>query len=602
MTIGLGKKEGRELALIIAVSLPFIFWGIGSVSLLDPDEGLYGSTAREMAEQRDWITPHFNGLRYLEKPPLYFWLTALTFALFEPSEWATRLWSAVPTLGTAVLTWRIGGLLYGGLAGALSAVVLVTNAAVFRYTRVAATDWLLVFSLTLAIYGFVKTVLSQSSIVNGQRSGPMLFYLGMALGVLSKGLIGVVFPLFIAGLYLLAIGKWQMANGGGRGPFAIGYSLLANRAGLVLFLGLTVPWHLLAGWRNPGFFQFYIVDNQLLRFLSNRAFIEDDVPVTTFAFLALTFVWFFPWSLFLSATLRQGFPDRHSVSLPQEKLRLLVGLWALAVMGFFSLSSSTLEHYMLPALPPLSLMVGALWAEAVSASRPLPSLKWLLVASAVGCGLAGVALILWANRLTSDGVFSWLAEMNVYYRILKDQGVAFPFPSVAPFVPLAKGVGAALAIGLPLALIFFLLRKPLASFVAVAGAAAGVAFMILKLLVIIEPHHSAKPVALALKAQAQQGELIVHEGSLEYSGSLPFYTGRQIHVLNGRRGDLDFGSRYPEGQGLFLDDKDFARLWEGGKRVFLVTRQESVLRELAGQPFFLLGRYGSRLLYSNHGP
>lgn len=582
--------QWKDLCIILLLSVPFIFLGLGAIDLLDPDEGMYGAIAREMAEKRDWITPHFNGLRYLEKPPLYFWLTALTFVLFEPSEWATRLWSAVPTLGTAVLTWRIGGLLYGRRAGLLSAIILVTSVGVFRYTRVAATDSLLVFSLTLSMYGFVTTIMNQSSAIKDRWSGPLLCYLGLALGVLSKGLVGAVFPLLIAGLYL-----WFSGD-------RIAISNMQLKWGLVLFLGLTLPWHLLAGWRNPGFFQFYLVDNQLLRFFSSRAFTEDDVPVTTFAFLALTFVWFFPWSLFLSATLRQGFPDRHSVSLPQEKLRLLVGLWTLAVMGFFSLSSSALEHYMLPALPALSLMVGALWVEAVSAPRPLPSLKWLLVASAVGCGLVGVALILWADRLTSDGVFSWLAEMNVYYRILKDQGVAFPFPSVGPFAPLAKGLGTALVIGLPLALVLFLVRKPLASFVAVTGVAAAIAFMVLKLLVVIEPHHSAKSVALALKARAQQGELIVHAGSLEYSGSLPFYTGRQIHVLNGRRGDLDFGSRYPEGQGLFLDDKDFARLWEGGKRVFLITRQESVLRKLAGQPLFLVGQYGSRSLYSNHGP
>lgn len=585
------ESKGR-LLIVLAVGLPFVFWGLGSVSLLDPDEGLYGSIAREMTEKGDWITPHFNGLRYLEKPPLYFWLTALTFTLFGPSEWAARLWSAVPTLGTALLTWRIGGLLYGGLAGALSAVVLVTNAAVFRYTRVAATDCLLVFSLALSLYGFVRTMLDQRSDSKPIRLGPFLFYLGMALGVLSKGLIGVVFPLFIAALYLWFSGE------------KITIRQMHLKWGVPFFLALILPWHLLAGWRNPGFFQFYVVDNQLLRFFSSRAFTEDDVPVTTFAFLALTFVWFFPWSLFLSATLRQGFPDRHSVSLPQEKLRLLVGLWALAVMGFFSLSSSTLEHYMLPALPPLSLMVGALWAEAVSAPRPLPSLKWLLAASAVGCGLVGVALILWADRLTSDEVFSWLAEMNVYYRILKDQGVVFPFLSVSPFVPLAKGLGSALAIGLPLALALFLVRQPLASFVAVTGVAAGVAFMVLRLLFVIEPHHSAKSVALVLKERVQKDEIIVHEGSLEYSGGLPFYSGRQIYVLNGKRGDLEFGSRYPEGRSLFLDDAEFARLWKGQKRVFLVAlppRQESAVKQLSGKPLFLLGQYGPRSLYSNHG-
>ena len=149
----MNSKWKRELLLILVVSMPFLFGGIGSIDFLDPDEGMYGAIAREMAEGGDWITPHFNGVRYLEKPPLYFWLTALTTTLFGPSEWAVRLWSVLPTLGTAILVWRIGGLIYGSHAGLLSAIILLTGVGVFRYVRVAATDSLLVFSLTLAIYG-----------------------------------------------------------------------------------------------------------------------------------------------------------------------------------------------------------------------------------------------------------------------------------------------------------------------------------------------------------------------------------------------------------------------------------------------------------------
>ena len=633
----------KELLIILAVSVPFVFLGIGSVSFLDPDEGMYGSIAREMAGGRDWITPHFNGVRYLEKPPLYFWLTALTTALFGPSEWAVRLWSALPTLGTAILVWRIGRLLYGSQAGLLSAIILLTGVGVFRYVRVAATDSLLVFSLTLALYGFVRAALvDQSSKANSEwpiansRWTIVLFYLGIALAVLSKGLVGLVLPLLIVGLFLLlANGYWQMANGakawklGGwdagklsglqasRPPsflalksvcyslFTNFYSLFANRyslLGLLVFLVLVLPWHLLAAWKNPGFFEFYIVDNQFLRFFNSRAFIEDDVPVTTIGFLVLIFIWFFPWSLFLSAAFRQGFPNRRLGNRPAERLRLLVGLWALTVVGFFSLSSSKLEHYFLPAIPPLSLMVGALWSGAFSADKPLPGIKWSLVAAVVGCSVAGVSLIILSERLTPQAVFTGLAELNVYYRILKEQGAAFPFPSVTPFVPLVKGVGAVLVIGLPLSLLFFWLHRPTASFVVVIGVAGVIAVLVFKLLFIIEPHHSAKSVALALKDRTHSEDPIVHEGSLEYSASLPFYTGRQIYVLNGKRGDLDFGSRYPETQYLFLDDKEFTHLWEGRQRVFLVTRlqeEENVLRRLSAENVHLLGHYGSRWLYTN---
>jgi 4-amino-4-deoxy-L-arabinose transferase-like glycosyltransferase len=588
----MASSKWRELFLILLLSCPFIFWGVGATSLLDPDEGMYGAIAREMAEKGDWITPHFDGVRYLEKPPLYFWLTALTISLVGPSEWTVRLWSALPALGTALLIWGLGRLLYGGPSGLLSAIILLTSAGVFRYTRVAATDSLLVFSLTLSLYGFVRIMLSQSSIVNGQWSGPMLFYLGMALGVLSKGLIGVVFPLFIAGLYLWFSGE------------KITIRQMHLKWGAPFFLALILPWHLLVAWKNPGFLQFYFVDNQFLRFLSDRAFIEDVVSVGSFAFLGLTFVWFFPWSLFLWGTWRHGLLNAGLAATPEDRLHLVVGLWAFTVIGFFFISPSRLEHYILPALPPLSLVVGASWCESLGAVKLPAGLKWPLVASTVGCATVGVALILLAPHLTSEAVFTWLAEINVYYRILKEQGASFPYETAAPFVPLVKGLGIALLLGLPLSLLCFFLGKPRASFVAVMGVASVISVLVVKLLFIIEPHHSAKPVALVLNTLARPEEAIIHEGSLEYSGSLPFYTGRQIYVLNGKRGDLDFGSGYPEGQGVFLDDGEFARRWQNEKRVFLVTRlqePENAPKRLALKDAFLLGRYGSRLLYSNHG-
>src|SRR5262245_1309383 len=117
---------------------------------LDPDEGLYATVSLEMARDGDWVMPHANGLPYLEKPPLYFWLTALTFRLLGPSEWTTRLWSALPLLGTVHLTWRIGRRLYGDDAGLLAGIVMATVVGNALYVRKASADQLFVFCLTLA--------------------------------------------------------------------------------------------------------------------------------------------------------------------------------------------------------------------------------------------------------------------------------------------------------------------------------------------------------------------------------------------------------------------------------------------------------------------
>jgi len=688
----------RDLALLCALSIPFLFWGLGLVGFLDPDEGLYGSIAREMAAGGDWITPHFNGVRYLEKPPLEFWLSALTIVLFGPSEWAVRLWSALPAFGTALLIWRMGSRLYGRREGLLAAVVFMSSVGVFRYARVAATDFLLVFSVTLALYGFLKAYLSwsmvngqqstderqreldsQQSIVNShssnddhvsQNTGLLLFYLGMALGVMAKGIIGLVFPVMIVAVFLLiANSKWQMANR--KWSIVNGYwSLVAIKkritngesrvengnelpggnqqstvngqwgwkrtiddlrltiyspAGVLLFLIIVLPWHILAAWKNPGFFQFYIVDNQFLRFLNSRAFLEDDVPIRTLSFLIITLIWFFPWSLFLPAAIREGFSRDGGETSPSRDARMLVGIWALGVLGFFCLSTSKLEHYSLPAIPALSLMVGGRWGrefgKSVNSQWKIVNdesrvvqrqgarlndygngLTWCLGVGAVGCAVVGGAVLMFGNLLTPRVLLAGLAELNVYYRILLDQGVLFPFLAVIPLRELIKELGIVLLVGLPLSFVFFQIGRARLSFFTLLAQSALIGVFILRLLIIIEPYHSSKRLAQIFDHRSGGNGKIVHEGSLEYSAGLPFYIGREIYVLNGQRGDLDFGSRYPETRHLFLDYTGFVRLWRSGRPIFLVTRPmmgSGILAALPPEKLHLVGHYGPRWMYSN---
>jgi len=126
--------------------------------------------------------------------------------------------------------------------------------------------------------------------------------------------------------------------------------------------------------------------------------------------------------------------------------------------------------------------------------------------------------------------------------------------------------------------------------------------LILSLLRVVEPHHSAKEVSMAITSEANHGDLVVHEGSLEYSGSLPFYTGRRIVVLNGKRGDLDFSSQLPEAHGWFVDTQDLVKIWAGSERVFLVTQKplgKSALSSIRASSIHQIGQYGSRHLYSN---
>src|SRR3989475_561867 len=490
---------------------------------LDPDEGLYATIAQEMLSGRDWVIPHVNGLPYMEKPPLYFWLTALTFWGFGPSEWATRFWSALAALGTVILTWRIGRRLYGERAGLLAGLVVATVVGNALYVRKASTDQLFVFCLTLAMYGFLR----DAERPDRGRARFLLFYLGAALGVLAKGFLGVVFPVLIVGLGLATVRR-----SGLRSSVALGWRELNLVRGTALFAIIAVPWHALVAWRSPMLFNFYVVDNHLLRFLNARRYVEDDVPSSTLAFLVASFLWAFPWSVF---TLARRDPDRS----PRGRWRPVVVIWLVAVVGLFALSRFKHEYYALPAFPALAVLVGGAWMGGRDVGR------WLVV-GLIGCGAVG-GWALWIGAgLTPQQALYGLGEVNAYYRILRDQGLSFPFASTRPFGLLLQGLGVVLLVGWGLATLCWIRgwrRGAFASLIAVAGV---ITLLIFRLLDTVAPHHSVKEIAQAITTRAGPTDVMVVEGSLEYSPALPFYTGRQALLVNGAVDYFSFAATLPE--------------------------------------------------------
>jgi 4-amino-4-deoxy-L-arabinose transferase-like glycosyltransferase len=556
--------------ILLALGLVLFLPKLG-MPLLDPDEGLYASIAREMLARGDWIVPHVNGLPYLEKPPLYFWLTAVTFWLFGPSEWATRLWSAVSALGTVLLTWRIGRRLYGAPAGLMAGVVMASVVGNALYVRRASTDQLFVFCLTLAMYGFLR----DAERPDRGSARFLLFYIGAALAVLAKGFIGVVFPVIIVGIGLAVVRR-------------LGWRELNLLRGVAVFAAVAVPWHALVAWRSPRLFTFYVVDNHLLRFLNARRYVEDDVPSSTLAFLVASFLWAFPWSVFVLARRE---PDRSA----QARWRPVVVIWLAAIVGLFALSRFKHEYYALPAFPALAVLVGAAWASGRDIGR------WF-AAGLVGCGAVGLWALWMGAGLSPAQALSGLAELNAYYRILRDQGAPFPFASARPFGELLQWLGLVLLVGWGGAALCWLMARRRAAFAALVGVGGVIAVLIFRLLDVVEPVHSAKETAQAITARAGPADVLVVEGTLEYSPALPFYTGRQFAMVNGALNYFSVAASMPEARGLFLSTGDLLRLWDGPQRVFLVVRRpraQSVVAALPTARVHQIGRYGSRWLYSN---
>jgi hypothetical protein len=301
--------------------------------------------------------------------------------------------------------------------------------------------------------------------------------------------------------------------------------------------------------------------------------------------LLVTFLLFFPWSVFILARRRTDTPAWGS----------LVAIWAVVVVGFFALSGSKLEYYALPAFPALALLVGGAWAERRGIG------VWLMI-SAVGVGLVGIWALWMGETITAPQVLRGLAELNVYYRILLDQGLPLPFSSPHPFGMLLQGLGLTLLVGWAIAVACWWRGWWRGSFAALVLTAAGIATLIFQLLQLIEPHHSARTVAAAIVERAGADDIVAHEGMLEYSGALPLYSGRRVVLVDSWKGDLEFASRLPEAKGIFLDQGEFVRLWQGERRVFLVTQRSpamSVIATLPAGSVHDIGLYGSRHLFTN---
>jgi hypothetical protein len=212
-----------------------------------------------------------------------------------------------------------------------------------------------------------------------------------------------------------------------------------------------------------------------------------------------------------------------------------------------------------------------------------------------------MTLLYWQGLPIMPGFSHALLEFMGYYRAIQTQGLDFPI-AIQPFATLIIAVGLMLLFGISAAVLLLACNKVWVGLFSFLLTSAGIFLLLFRVVLLLEPYHSTKPIADAILAQARPQDLILHEDPLEYSGGLVFYTGKRIYIVNGKRGSLEFGSRYPEAREIFLDSEAFVRLWRGEQKLFLVTRfpqERSVVHSLPQENIRLLGRFGARWLYTN---
>ena len=590
----------------------FLVVYVGSMftpGLFDDADATHAEAAREMFATGDYVTLHVNGVRYLEKAPLPYWLVAFSYTILGVSEFSTRVPMALAVMLLGLLGVWWGRRAFGERTGIYTGLFVYTCVGVYLFTRIFIPEVLLSLLIAAALYFFL-TALEPEAAAWRWYAG----YAMMALGVLTKGLIALVFPCGSAFFFLLATGEWRRWRE---------FRLIP---GLALFFAIAAPWHILAGLRNPataehhGFLWFYFVNEHFLRFLGKRI-PHDYNKLPAALYWSLHLLWLFPWSFYLPAAIRtakDSWRGEGGASVKRQpgvwradfaaRTRLLCWIWAGVVLVFFALSTNQ-EYYTFPAYLPILLLVADGIArcerdECDGGERA----GWMTGSAAVLAGIgivasAALAFGLWQSRNLpfEPDIGRLLSQRDMSAYTLSTSHVLDL--SYASFAALRFPAALAGVVLLAAPALSFLLRLRRRHNAATWAMAAGFAIFLMAAhiaLVRFGPYLSSKELAKEIGARARPDDKVMIYGDQAFGSSLLFYLRRPIDLVEGRTTSMWFGSTFADAPKIYLTDADLQRDWSAAGRVFLFvpSYEKAKVDELLPTKF-VIAQLSGKYVYSN---
>jgi 4-amino-4-deoxy-L-arabinose transferase-like glycosyltransferase len=626
--------------LLAAIFAAVQFASLFSPPLLDDVDAAHAEAAQHMAETGDLITSKINGIRYIEKPPLPYWIVAGSYKIFGQNTFATHLPNALAMLGLAWLAWLWARRAWGSRAGLYAGLAVLTSMGPFLFTRFIIPEAELSLFLLIALYALI------TGLEDDRPNRFYWMYAGVALATLTKGLIAPVFFIGAAVPYLLLTGQWRR------------WRVLRPFTGTLLFLLIAAPWHILCGIYNPdqghpfgnhptfgnvhGFFYFYFINEHFLRFFGQRYPHDYNKMPGIFYWLG-HLAWLFPWSIFLPATFYAAWKTRRSwlqhlhrdagqtvdfyldnavradVASYVARLKFRVRtIWLLSLFSawtllFFSISTNQ-EYYTFPVWTPLFILIACIVAGieenrapngAPAESGSLLSTAWLTGAEgafAVIGILSAIALGwgLWVSRnlpyvpdigtlLAHRGVGDYTLSMSHLFDLTGASFAALRLPAAL--------AGIALLVGPLAGWILRLRSKHLAASVSIALTftvflvAAHIAFAR------FEPMLSSKPMADTIIAKGAPTDTFIIYGDQSDASSVIFYTHnflqRRLTLIvteqcgqHGEGSTLLWGSCYPDAPRLDIGEDQLSKIWGTGDRKWIFAQdvnQSKVEQLLAGR-------------------
>lgn len=377
------KDAHGNRALLWSLLIGFILvslFVLGVRTLVPPDEGRYAEMAREMFATGDWITTRLNGIKYFEKPPLQTWMNALTFTVFGVGEWQARLWTGLCGILGVLLTGYAGMRVYGRRVGLYAALVLGSSFYWIACSQINSLDMGLSGMMTVALCALLIAQRDNAT-PSEQRHWMLVCWAGMALAVLSKGLIGLVLPGGVLIFYTLASRDWAI------------WTRLHIGKGVLLFLAIAAPWFVLVGLKNPEQPHFFFIHEHFDRFLLK----EHKREAAPWIFIALLAAGCVPWLGVLLQSFAQSVKRTPGVVREQFRPSILALVWIVFIIAFFTKSSSKLPGYILPVFPAVALLIAHHLESATRRSRLLNSALMVVL----GATLLGIVPFM--TRLAKRG-------------------------------------------------------------------------------------------------------------------------------------------------------------------------------------------------------
>ncbi len=589
----------RRLAVSFLLLLSSVIYigTAGGTALLDDADASHALVSREMMQRHDYVVMFLNGVRYLQKAPIHYWMVVATYKLFGQTEFAVRLPVALAMVGLTLMAFVFGRRFFGERAGLYAALATCTSAGMYMFTRIMIPEAIVALEFTAIFYIFLRAWNHEID----ERLGYWSVAALIACAVLTRGLIGVVLPVGTLVAFITLTGGWRR------------WRELHIPSSLLIFLAIVVPWHVIAELRAPGgpthhgFLWSYFINEHVKRALGTRWPPDYDatpLPLWWAAHLA----WFFPWSVFLPLGLKL-LPHPRTWFKPMEKeaqARLMLFTWAACILGFFSVvTGSRMEYYAFGAWPACTILIGVGIASAEQqGSKWLPRLAAML--AALGVVLAGVLTwAVWqASRIRASGDISTLLKTHPtdFYRL--SMGHLFDLTPEAFADLRTPALVAAACFFVAFGMTWLLIRKrrvlpgvmALGIGMGVFVFAANMAFKV------FEPHMSSRPLAMAILKYLQPGDRLAIYGEFDPESSVSFYTHRKAWVVNGRYNNLELGSYFPDCPKIFLTDADFPAFWDSPQRTFLVVppeQRDKAAERMPKDHTWVLKEEGGKIVYVN---